>query len=44
MPIEQMMVGQLDVNFCRFYAEARNKAGEPYSKSTLLGFRHSFER
>ena len=43
-PIEQMMVGQLDVNFRRFYAEARNKAGEPYSKSTLLGFRHSFER
>ena len=44
MPIEQMMVGQLDVNFCRFYAEARSKAGEPYSKSTLLGLRHSFER
>ena len=43
-PIEQMTVGQLDVNFRRFYAEARNKAGEPYSKSTLLGFRHSFER
>ena len=39
-----MTVGQLDVNFRRFYAEARNKAGEPYSKSTLLGFRHSFER
>ena len=38
------MVGQLDVNFCRFYAEARSKAGEPYSKSTLLGLRHSFER
>ncbi|CAH3195707.1 unnamed protein product, partial [Porites evermanni] len=42
-PIEQMTVGHLDVNFRRFYAEARNKAGEPYSKSTLLGFRHSFE-
>ena len=38
-----MTVGHLDVNFRRFYAEARNKAGEPYSKSTLLGFRHSFE-
>ena len=38
MPIEQMTVGQLDVNF------GRNKAGEPHSKSTLLGFRHSFQR
>ena len=39
-----MTVGQLDTNLQRFYAEARNKSGEPYSKSTLLGFRHSFER
>ena len=38
-----MTLGQLEVNFRRFYAEARNKAGEPYSKSTL-GFRHSLER
>ena len=39
-----MTVGQLVTNLRRFYAEARNKSGEPYSKSTLLGFRHSFER
>ena len=39
-----MTVGQLDTNLRRFYAEARNKSGEPYSKSTLLGFRHSFGR
>ena len=37
-------MGQLDTNLRRFYAEARNKSGEQYSKSTLLGFRHSFER
>ena len=43
-PIEQMTVGQLGVNVRRFYAEARKKAGEPNSKSALLGFRHSFER
>ena len=42
--IEEMTVGQLDTNLRRFYAEARNKSGEQYSKSTLLGFRHSFER
>ena len=30
-----MTVGQLDVNFRRSYAEAWNKAGEPYNKSTL---------
>ena len=40
----KMTVGQLDTNLRRFYAEARNKSGEPYGKSTLLGFRHSFER
>ena len=37
-------MGQLDTNLRRFYAEARNKSGEQYSKSTLLGSRHSFER
>ena len=37
-------MGQMDTNIRRFYAEARNKSCEPYSKSTLLGFRHSFER
>ncbi|PFX17758.1 hypothetical protein AWC38_SpisGene17905 [Stylophora pistillata] len=42
--MENMTVGQLDTNLRRFYAEARNKSGESYSKSSLLGFRHSFER
>ena len=39
-----MTVEQLDINLKRFYAEARSKTGEIYSKSTLLGFRHSIER
>ena len=42
--MENMTVGQLDTNLRRFYAEARNKSGESYSKPSLLGFRHSFER
>ena len=43
-PMENMTIGQLDTNLRRFYAEARNKSVESYSKSSLLGFRHSFER
>ena len=39
-----MTLGQLDTNLRRFYPEARNKSGEVYSKSTLLGFRQSVER
>lgn len=39
-----MTVGQLDRNLRRFYAEARNKSGELYSRSFLLSFRHSVER
>jgi len=39
-----MKIGQLDQNIRRFYAEARTKKGENYSRSTLLGFRHSIER
>ena len=39
-----MKIGQLDQNLRRFYAEARTKKGKDYSKSTLLGFRHSIER
>ena len=39
-----MTTGQLDQNLRRFYAEARTQKGEPYSKSTLLGFRHAIER
>lgn len=39
-----MSMGQLDQNLRRFYAEARTVSGQYYSKSTLLGFRHSIER
>ena len=39
-----MKIGQLDQNLRRFYAEARTKKGEDYSRSTSLGFRHSIER
>ena len=39
-----MTVRQMDTNLRRFYAEARNKSRESYSKSSLLGFWHSFER
>ena len=42
--MENVTVGQLDTNLPRFYAEARNKSGESYSKFSLLGFRHAFER
>ena len=42
--LEAMKIGQLDQNLRRFYAKARTKKGEDYSKSTLLGFRHSIER
>ncbi|XP_022806526.1 uncharacterized protein LOC111343613 [Stylophora pistillata] len=43
-PLEDMTIGQLDHNLRRFNAEARTQKGEPYSKSTLLGFRHGTER
>ena len=43
-PMENMTVRQMDTNLRRFYAEARNKSRESYSKSSLLGFWHSFER
>ena len=39
-----MTTGQLDQNLRRFYAEARTQKEEPYSKSTLLGFRQANER
>ena len=38
------MTAQLDQNLRQFYAEARTQKGEPYNKSTLLGFRHAIER
>ncbi|KAK3727745.1 hypothetical protein QZH41_005200 [Actinostola sp. cb2023] len=43
-PLEKMTIGQIDTNLRRFYAEARKKTGEPYSRSSLVGFRHSIER
>ena len=39
-----MTIGQVDANLRRFYAEARKKDGEMYSKKSLLGFRHAIER
>ena len=35
---------ELDANLRLFYAEARNKDGGHYSRSTLLGFRNGLER
>ena len=35
---------ELDANLRIFYAEARNKDGVNYSRSTLLGFRNGFNR
>ena len=34
--MENKTVGQLDTNLRRFYAEARNKSGESYSKTSLI--------
>lgn len=34
----------LDKHLRLFYAEVKNKDGEDYSKSTLLGIRHGLER
>ena len=34
----------MDNNLRLFYAEARNKDGGNYSRSTLLGFRNGIER
>jgi len=35
---------ELDESLRRFYAEARTKTGQEYSRSSLLGFRNSVER
>ena len=35
---------ELDANLRLFYAEARSKDGENYSRSTLLGFRSGLDR
>ena len=43
-PLLKMNSKELDQNLARFYAEARTKKGEEYSRSTLLGFRNSIEQ
>ncbi|XP_031572245.1 uncharacterized protein LOC116306345 [Actinia tenebrosa] len=40
----EMTDEELDGHLYRFYAEARSKAGQGYSRSTLLGFRNAMER
>ena len=35
---------ELDESLRRFYAEARTRSGEEYSRPSLLGFRNSVER
>ena len=42
--IGQKTKAELDANLRLFYAEARNKDGGNYSRSTLLGFRNGLER
>ena len=39
-----MTVDELDKNLRQFYAEARNKEGENYSRATLLSLRNGIER
>ena len=39
-----MEEGELDMTLRKFYAEARNKKGENYSRAALLGFRYAIER
>ena len=39
-----MAVEELDRNLRQFYAEARNKEGENYSRATLLSLRNGIER
>ena len=39
-----MEVEDLDRNLRQFYAEARNKEGENYSRATLLSLRNGIER
>ena len=39
-----MTPSELDSHLRKFYAEARTKKGEDYSRSSLLGFRNAIER
>ena len=42
--LAEMAVEELDRNLRQFYAEARNKEGENYSRATLLSLRNGIER
>lgn len=42
--LQWMTFEQMDQVLRQFYAEARNKEGKPYSRSTLLGLRNGIER
>ena len=42
--LAEMTVAELDRNLRQFYAEARNKEGENYSRATLLSLRNDIER
>lgn len=39
-----MSIAELDENLRQFYAEARNKEGENYSRATLMSLRNGIER
>ena len=39
-----MSIQELDENLRQFYAEARNRNGENYSRATLLSLRNGIER
>ncbi|XP_031566888.1 uncharacterized protein LOC116301864 [Actinia tenebrosa] len=43
-PLLDLTEAELNDILRRFYAEARNKKGEEYSRSSLLGFRNAVER
>ena len=42
--LAEMSIDELDRNLRQFYAEARNKDGDNYSRATLLSLRNGIER
>ena len=42
--LAEMTITELDESLGQFYAEARNKEEEKYSRATLLSFRNGIER
>ena len=42
--LAEMSIQELDENLRQFYAEARNRNGENYSRATLLSLRNGIER